>query len=358
MNAALEMMSSRLGELAALGAALAWVVTSLCFAAAGRRIGAMMVNFLRIMLALVVLASVHRMVLGHWIPGLDRTSVLLLGLSGIIGLVIGDQFLFIALVDVGPRLATLLMTVTPPVAVLLSWRVLDEPLGMWAIGGIAVTIAGIGWVVLERPEGVAAHTHRRYVRGTIFGVLAGICNAVGLVIAKLGMGHMREGVTEFVNPWTATMVRMAFAAVGITLLVIMHKMFRRTDAAEMIDVSPESEHLPLESHSPEQSALCRVILMVVLGTICGPVVGVWLSMVAVDKADTGVAATLMAMSPVFILPFAVWIEKERLSWRAIVGAGVAVVGVVMLTATPPAHDELSMSINLSPQSHIAKEPDA
>ena len=100
-------MSSRMGEFAALGAALAWVVTSLCFAAAGRRIGAMMVNFLRIMFALVILGSVHRMGLGHWIPELDRTRVLLLGFSGVIGVVLGDQFLFVALGDVGPRVGAL-----------------------------------------------------------------------------------------------------------------------------------------------------------------------------------------------------------------------------------------------------------
>lgn len=348
-------MWSRIGELAALGAALAWVVTSLSFAAAGRRIGATMVNFLRIMLALVILALVHRIMLDHWIPVLDSESILLLGLSGLIGLAIGDQFLFVALVDVGPRLATLLMTFSPPVTVLLAWKMLDEPLSPVAIGGIVVTIIGIGWVVLERPEGVAAHKHRHYVRGTIFGVLAGICNAVGLVIAKLGMGHMRDGVTELVNPWTATMVRMAFAAVGITVLVVFFRVFRRTNSSKMIEVSPESEHLPLAESSPDKF-LRRAMFMVVLGTICGPVVGVWLSMVAVDKADTGVAATLMAMSPVFILPFAVWIEKERLSWRAVIGAGVAVIGVVMLATAPSQNDKQSMSTELSPRSHIVQEP--
>ena len=97
---------------------------------------------------------------------------------------------------------------------------------------------------------------------------------MGLVIAKLGMGHMREGETELVNPWTATMVRMAFAAVGVTLLLIFLRKFPRADASKMIDVSPESEHLPLVKHSPEQSDRRRVYLMVVLGTICGPVLGV------------------------------------------------------------------------------------
>ena len=78
------------------------------------------------------------------------------------------------------------------------------------------------------------------------------------------------------------------------------------------------------------------LLLVLLGTMAGPVLGVWLSMVGVEETDAGVAATLMSMSPVFILPFAVWVEKERLSWRAILGALVAVGGVALLTLVPRA----------------------
>ena len=54
------------------------------------------------------------------------------------------------------------------------------------------------------------------------------------------------------------------------------------------------------------------------------------SHVAVDRAQAGIAATLMAMTPVFVLPFAAWVEKERISWRAGIGALVAVAGVALL----------------------------
>jgi len=46
----------------------------------------------------------------------------------------------------------------------------------------------------------------------------------------------------------------------------------------------------------------------------------------------GVAATLTSLSPVFILPAVAWLERERITWRAVAGAVVAVTGVAVLTA--------------------------
>lgn len=353
-------LQSRFGELAALGAAMCWVFTSLTFAAAGRRIGSVAVNLIRILLAMVILGCVHRVLLGIWIPRLDGVTVWYLGLSGLVGLAIGDQFLFTALVDVGSRLATLLMTLGPPVAAMLAWPILDEPLGWLAMSGIAVTIIGIGWAVMERSEGAQPRVHRHRMRGTIFGVLAGICQAIGLVLAKLGIGHTRLEEAQFVSPLTATLVRMSFAAVGICLMAGVLRLMLRKRSARVIDVSPETEHIPAPLDEAKRSKQWKVAIgLVLIGTILGPVAGVWLSLIAVDLTDTGIAATLMAMSPVFILPFAAWLEKEHLSWRAVIGALVAVGGVVLLTiqdsdqSMPPVDDP-----EIQTRASMTQEPDA
>ncbi len=62
----------------------------------------------------------------------------------------------------------------------------------------------------------------------------------------------------------------------------------------------------------------------------GPFLGVWMSLVASDRAPLGVAQTLCGLSPVFILPFAALIHKERVSPRAVLGAVVAVGGSAVL----------------------------
>ncbi len=333
----LSFFHGHLGELAALGAALCWVFTSLAFAAAGRRIGPTAVNFIRIFLALAVLACIQRLWFGQWAPPIESHGLLLLGLSGLIGLTIGDQFLFTALVYIGPRLTTLLMTLAPPVTALLAWPLLGESLGLIQIVGMVITLAGIAWVVLERPEGKghgrsADHPYR--IRGVILGAIAGACQATGLVLSKLGMGHVPRGgePTQHIDPWAATMFRMAFAAIGIVILVsAMHLVRRAGRNGRDIPVSTEAEHLPPGRLASGRGVLAFALLMVCVGVMFGPVLGVWNSMVAVDRAEAGVAATLMAMTPVFILPLAIWIEKERISWRAAIGAMIAVAGVAMLT---------------------------
>jgi drug/metabolite transporter (DMT)-like permease len=332
----LSFLGGHLGELAGLGAAFCWVFTSLAFAAAGRRIGPTAVNITRIFLALLVLLVINRVLFGHFIPDIRPESLALLAISGVIGLALGDQLLFTALVDVGPRISTLLMTLAPPVAALLAWPALHEALGPVQIAGISVTTGGIAWVVLERPAGTRPPRYRpqHRVRGVMLGGLAGVCQAVGLILSKLGMGHVPNAGWERVDPWIATMYRMMFAAVGISIAVgVMRWRANRRTVDRAMDISAETAHLPPSGRAEDQRRIPVALLMVCLGTAFGPVLGVWCSMVAVDRAAAGIAATLMAMTPVFVLPFAVWIEREHVSWRAVGGAMVAVGGVAILTGS-------------------------
>ncbi|UCD74575.1 MAG: DMT family transporter [Phycisphaerales bacterium] len=329
----MDWLANHLGELASLGAALCWVFTSMAFAAAGRRIGPTAVNLIRIFLAVLVLLCIHRAVFSDWMPQVEARGLILLGVSGLIGLVIGDQCFLIALVDVGPRLTLLLATLAPPMAAILAWPMLDERLGGVQIAGIMVTLAGIAWVVLERPDTSAGTPARRRhrLRGIICGGLGGVCQATGLVLSKLGMGHVpgeEMNATATVDPWSATLVRMVFAAGGIAILATSLRLGRRTMRASR---NVAGNALAVGSGNRRAKPLGIAMLMVCVGVALGPVLGVWCSMVGVDRAEAGVAATLMAMSPVFILPLAVVFERERVSPRAALGAMIAVAGVALLT---------------------------
>ena len=335
------------GELAALGAASFWVVTSLAFAAAARRIGPTMVNLLRMLAALCVLLVVHRLWFGALLPSADFTLWFWLGISGLVGLAIGDQLLFTALVDIGPRLSTLFMTLAPPVTAIVAWPVLGEPLSWIAILGISVTISGVAWVALERPERPTVrrtmhHRPPRSGRGMLCGALAGACQASGIILAKKAMLHAEaEGIV--LHAWSVTLLRMVSGVIGIVTLVALLQLHRRIgrssrrskasfvrDMDEIIEVSAESERLPPPRTTFFESAWPFALAMIAIGVAFGPVCGVWLSMVAVGRTKTGIAATLMSMTPVFILPFAAWIERERITWRSVLGACVAIAGVAIL----------------------------
>jgi len=329
------------GEAAGIATSMCWVVTALAFAAAGRRIGSTAVNLIRLFMAAAILGAVHWIVFGAPWPAMDATSLAWLALSGVVGLAIGDQLLFTALVDVGPRLSTLLMTLAPPVTAVAAWPILDEPLGMVAMAGIIVTMAGIGWVVMERspeadPAEAARHPSRgrHRLRGLLFATGAAFCQAAGLVLSKLGMGHTRLAEDALLDPWPATFVRMTFGAASMVILATMIRLvigWRRAEAA--IEVSPEQERLPVDPVDADGPRVWPASLgLVTIGAIFGPVLGVWLSLVSVDRAPAGVAATLTSLSPVFILPAVAWLERERITWRAVAGAVVAVTGVAVLTA--------------------------
>ena len=300
------------GQLAGLGTALCWVGTSFCFAAAGRALGAGTVNLVRSFLALVPLLALNLLILGTPWPDASPTAIAWLAASGLVGLALGDQFLFGALVDLGPRLAVLLMTLAPVFAALLGWWMLGEVLGGLALLGMATTLAGIAWVVSERtPEGSGPVRSKAVrTRGLILGVLAAAAQGFGVVLAKEGM------VGGDIEPLAAQLVRMTAGAAVLGLA--------------WIAIGPRSWLVGSRRDDGPPRVGRGAVLGILGGTILGPVVGVWLSLIAVRRLDAGVASTLMAMSPVLVLPFSRLLERERLGWRAILGAAVAVAGVAIL----------------------------
>ena len=321
------------GELAAIAAASCWVVTAMVLAAAGRHVGATVVNATRIWLALLILFAVHRLLFGSWWPPLSSESWWYLGASGVIGLAIGDQFLYRALIDAGPRLSTLVMTVAPALTALLAWPVLDEPMTWLALLGMLLTLGGIAWVVVEREQPAHGRSYPKLNRGIIFGLLGGAGQAVGLILAKLGMGEM--GSSDSVDPWSATLARMFFGGIGVTLMFIVF-ITARVRFSQTFD--------PVV---PPRAMRGRVFLYILIGSIFGPVLGVWFGLVSIERIDAGVAATLMSLSPLLILPVSKLVEHEHISARAIVGAVLAVIGVavlVMSTSGPSPVDQDEVTI--------------
>jgi drug/metabolite transporter (DMT)-like permease len=287
------------GEIAAVATAICWAFTGLFFAEAARRIGALRVNLLRLPVALVLLSAVLAAT-GTSLATLDPRRVVLLAASGVVGLVIGDLALFAALIRIGPRLAALLMALAPVFATMAGVLALGELPGGRALLGMGLTLAGVGWVVLERRDGQA---HPFEHRGAIaLGVLAAACQGIGLVLAKAGMAGE-------VPPLAATWVRMSVATAGIWMLAMV------SGRTAGLDIAP----------SARQAAM-----PVLGGAVSGPFIGVWLSLVAARYTDVGVAATLMATTPVLIIPLVMAVERYRPTLRAVLGAVVAIAGVALL----------------------------
>lgn len=314
-----EAPDSVIGPAAAVATSVLWVFTSLFFTAAGRRIGSTSVNAARLFMAVVLHGVTHLVGFGVLWPEMTGEQMLFLCLSGLIGLTICDQLLFTAFLDVGPRLALLVMTTAPLFALALGAAFLGESVGMLSGVGIAVTLSGVVWVVLERPatpRDALAHPH--FNRGIVLAFLAAGCQAGGLLLSKKGIGHGLLPVDEHLPAQSATLVRMVFGAAGVAPILAVYG-WRRNGAAHA-------------ASKLRRSGRARVgYALTLCGTVVGPYLGVWASLVAVDRTPLlGVAQTLLCLPPVLILPISIFLLKERVSRRAAIGAAIAVGGAALL----------------------------
>ena len=314
----LESLAIYLGAAAGVATSMLWTATSLFFTAAGKRLGPTAVNVVRLWLAVLLLGTTHRLLTGHWIPEAVGQQVLLLALSGVVGLTIGDQALLTAFIDIGPRQTMLIMTLSPLFAAMFGWLALGETLGLVALAGMAMTIGGVGWVVSERQPAQSHVQPSRRMRGILLAVVGAICQAAGLLFSKQGMGHGWLDESERMSPQAATLVRMVFAALATLPLAVfwLRRMRQPTNARAR--------------SADRRSLLWSGLFLTAGGAIVGPFLGVWMSLVASDRAPLGIAQTLCSLGPIFILPCVRIIYKESISSRAIGGAVLAVAGAALL----------------------------
>lgn len=298
-------MGALIGELAALATSVFFSFTSTLFTLAGRQVGSMVVNRIRLLLASLLIMLVHFIWSGRFLPyNAEPERWLWLGLSGIVGLVLGDAFLFQAFIWIGPRLSMLMMSLAPVIATVLAWFFLGETLSGWQITGILLTIAGIAWVILER-DGADRLTdlNPNHWRGILFGLGAAAGQASGLVLAK-------QGLLGNFSPISANAIRMIAAAGLLWGITLIQGQAKRS-------ISSIVEH--------RQAAL-----FLFFGVITGPLLGVSFSLLAVQRAEVGVASTLMALPPVFLLPISRLVFKEQFGRGAVAGTLAAITGVAML----------------------------
>jgi drug/metabolite transporter (DMT)-like permease len=291
------------GEFAALGTAVCWAAGSNFFAAAGRRMGSVVLNRLRITVAGGFLGLALLLTRGSpWPTWASPAQVGLLALSGLIGFVFGDTYYFRSLIILGPGRAALLASTAPLFTTLLGWPVLGEAPGPLALLGMALTLGGIFWVLYEREHRVRTHVEGSAFVGVIAGVLGAAGQAVGFVISKLAL---RSGL----DPLSATVIRIGAAVVGVWLLAAVQRETVKSFAA-------------LRDR--------RGSLFMVGGAFFGPFMGVTLSLTALKYIEAGVAASITAIYPVLTILLSSRFHGERLTFRTLAGALVAVAGVVVL----------------------------
>ena len=292
-------MKEYIGEIAGVATAICWTATALFFQVASRRIGSLVVNLLRLVLAGVFYMVYTRITHGVWWPQVSLHAWTFLSISSIIGFVLGDFFLFKSYEYISSRTSMLIFSVAPPISAVLGWVMLDEYLTLMNLLGMLIVLLGVSLVILFRKhsdETKKAHAKR----GIIYALIGAVGQGVGSVFSKIGMGDN--------DPFVASQVRVLVGILGF--IIVITAMKRWTKVRDSFrDV--------------------KGLKFTAFGAFFGPFLGVGLAMVSFKYIPVGIASTLMSTMPIFILAPSAFILKEEVTRREILGAFVAVAGILI-----------------------------
>lgn len=296
-------MSSHIGEIYAVITALFWTFTALAFTSAGKKIGSLAVNFWRLIVGMSFVILWSSISLGSAFP----TEVSTMGwvwllTSGFIGVFLGDLFLFKAFVMTGPRVALLIMTLSPPMAALLSYFFLGETMSSIAIIGMGLGLLGIGMVVVSRKEnnsGEKKLSLRYSSKGILYSMVGAVGQASGLVMSKAGLQYVDSA-------FHATQIRLYAGLFGFIILISFLQRWKQ------ILIAPKNT---------------KAFATLSMGAFFGPFLGISFSMLAITYANPGIVQTITSANPVLIIPFSIFLFKEKVQLIEILGAVVAVIGV-------------------------------
>lgn len=301
------MDSTLFGQLAALGTSLSWCFSSIFFTLSGRKVGSEIVNRTRLLFAVIFVSVMHLILEGQIFPyDAEPFRFGWLALSGVIGYIVGDGFLFQAFVMIGPRLSMLLMALAPVFSAIFGLAFFQESLRPVELAGMLLALGGVAMVISDRqpPQSAdAPHSPRDYIIGVLCGVGAALGQAGGLVASKLGL------VGDF-PALSGNLIRLVTAALLIWLITVLrgHVVRGFRDLRE----KPEA------------------LATIAGGALAGPTIGVWFSLIAVQLAPLGIASTLMSLSPVLLLPVSRVLFGDQIGVRAVLGTVMAFAGTALL----------------------------
>ncbi len=295
------------GEFFAIATAVCWTITSMSFEYAGKRLGIYVLNIFRLSFALISLSIIGVILYGEILPLNHPVNIwIFLSLSGFIGFFLGDLFLTNAFVRIGSRISMLIFSLSPPLTAILSWVFIKETMSIIKITGMLITLGGIVVVILNREKKTAENKKPFSLIpsiGILFAFLGALGQSAGLVLSKVSIAD--------IEAFSATQIRIIPALTGFVVLTLIKSRygdFRKT-------VLKQNK---------------KGMLVLLCGSVFGPLLGVTASLQAIKYTNMGVASTLMSITPILIIIPSIIFFKERVKYMEVAGAFLAVGGIAML----------------------------
>ena len=287
-----------LGESFALITALGWALSSLFFEKASKRADSISVNVIRLVIGIIFLGVFTFVERGVFLPT-DSTSYnwKILGVSGIIGLFLGDIFLYESYVLIGARLCMLFMTLTPLIVGVFGYVFLGEVLTLTQLLAMIITCSGVLIVVLKSKDG--EQNKKISSKGIMYICIATIFEAIGTIFTKMGsIGY---------NPSSSTQIRMICALLVFIIFITIKKLWRKVFKV---------------------AGAFRNLLLITAGTITATA-GITFLVAALNLGNAGVISTIASTSPILIIPISYLFFKEKIALKEIIGACISVLGIVL-----------------------------
>ena len=286
-----------IGYVLAISAAAIWSGVALSATRMVRYFGSYNYNLLRL-LGIIVIFSPY--VFLRWEPLYFENSIFLaIFLSSVIGIIIGDTFLFICLKRLGPRRQALLFSMQIPFTIVLAEIFLQSLPSITELVGCALIFSGI-LIAIQFNRSIPNDDLENIQGNKYTGLLAGIglalCQSIGIILMKPALGST--------DPIIVSYLRIIIAAIimfGSLFFIKNNRLWEK-----MKDYK-------------------KTIFSIFLGFM-GMGVGMTMLIYALKFGNPGVISTLSSTMPIMIIPILWVITKNYAGHLAVIGAALTCLG--------------------------------
>ena len=303
------------GELISLGVAFLWTLASIACEVAGKQFGAVILNVWRMLLTFFALILFLWWAMDNPFPIYASTNTIIWSmLSGVVGYFFGDWCLLKGYLIIGARYGQLIMTLAPLFAAFFAFTFLHQTLTWQNLLAMLVTLSGIAIALLGKGESNKISLQLP-LKGVLFMLGSALGQGLGLVLSKKGLDlyindmpqHLLPSVSMYM-PFSANLIRCFAGLLCFGSWLIIRK------------------EMGAFTHSVKDS---KGMSMTVVAVICGPLIGVGFSLMAVQYTAAGIASTIMSLTPILILIPAKFVFKQTIGIKSIIGAIVSFLGLLL-----------------------------
>ena len=295
------MIQNHIGESTALMVAIFWSMAAISFEYASKSVGSLPVNIIRLILGFIFLGLLNFILRGLAFPSdASAHNWFWLTVSGLIGFVLGDYFLFKSYTIIGSWFAMLIMTLAPPMAAVFGRIILNERIGGLAVIGMFITLCGITLTMFKPDRINRKMVLNKPFRGILMAFMGAFGQALGIVFSKYGM--------QDYNAFAATQIRILAGIAGFLVVITLGRKWK---------------------YVFDSLVNRKAMAGTAVGSFFGPFLGVSFSLYSVQHTSTGIASTLMAMVPVFLIPASMVFFGHRITVLEAAGAVISLAGVTL-----------------------------